>query len=65
MHYFIYDDVYFSPSPLNGFEIESQVGIDEICALHFPARNSLVGHATIKSGNNSAGIQRVLVSGVV
>ena len=64
MHYFI-DDVYFSPSPLNGFEIESLVGIDEICALHLPPRNALVGHATIKSGNNSAEMQMILVTGVV
>ncbi|CAM9962819.1 unnamed protein product, partial [Ascophyllum nodosum] len=55
----------FYPSPLNGFEVESQIGIDESCALYLPPRNSVVGHATIESGNNSAGIQIILVTYVV
>ena len=42
----------FYPAPLNGFEIESQFGIDENCELNLPPLNSVAGHATIKSGNS-------------
>ena len=39
----------FYLSPLNGFEIESQIRIGESCALCLTSRNSVAGHATIKS----------------
>ena len=42
----------FYPAPLNGFEIESQFGIDENCELNLPPLNSVAGPATIKSGNS-------------
>ena len=38
----------FYLSPLNGFEIEPQIRIDESCALYLTSRNSVAGHATIK-----------------
>ena len=41
----------FDLSPLNGFEIEPQIKIDESCALYLTSRNSVAGHATIKIGN--------------
>ena len=52
-------------SPLNGFEIEPKVGIAESRLLYLPPRSSVVGHVTIKSGNNSAGIQMLILKIIV
>ena len=51
-HYYIDYMCTFYPAPLNGFEIESQFGIDENCELNLPPLNSVAEHATIKSGNS-------------